>query len=63
MQPYAGAMLAPRCEEDSHEAVIGELGRRGIGAVEGYLIPAPRPMARSLSRCIAIAPSSIASPA
>ena len=28
--PYAGAMLAPRCEEESAEAVIGELGRRGI---------------------------------
>jgi glycine oxidase len=28
--PYAGAMLAPRCEEESTEAVIGELGRRGI---------------------------------
>jgi glycine oxidase len=28
--PYAGAMLAPRCEEESAEPVIGELGRRGI---------------------------------
>ncbi len=28
--PYAGAMLAPRCEEESAEAVIGELGRRGV---------------------------------
>ena len=28
--PYAGAMLAPRCEEESAEAVIGELGTRGI---------------------------------
>ncbi len=28
--PYAGAMLAPRCEEESTEAVIGELGSRGI---------------------------------
>jgi glycine oxidase len=27
---YAGAMLAPRCEEESAEAVIGELGKRGI---------------------------------
>lgn len=27
---YAGAMLAPRCEEESAEAVIGELGTRGI---------------------------------
>jgi glycine oxidase len=28
--PYAGAMLAPRCEEESAEAVIRELGERGI---------------------------------
>ena len=28
--PYAGAMLAPRCEEESAEPVIGELGKRGI---------------------------------
>ena len=28
--PYAGAMLAPRCEEESAEPAIGELGRRGI---------------------------------
>ena len=28
--PYAGAMLAPRCEEESTEAVVGELGRRSI---------------------------------
>jgi glycine oxidase len=27
---YAGAMLAPRCEEESAEAIIGDLGRRGI---------------------------------
>lgn len=27
---YAGAMLAPRCEEESAEAVIRELGMRGI---------------------------------
>ena len=27
---YAGAMLAPRCEEESAEAIVGELGRRGI---------------------------------
>ena len=27
---YAGAMLAPRCEEESADAVIGELGKRGI---------------------------------
>jgi glycine oxidase len=28
--PYAGAMLAPRCEEESAEAIIRELGERGI---------------------------------
>jgi glycine oxidase len=28
--PYAGAMLAPRCEEESAEAAIRDLGRRGI---------------------------------
>jgi glycine oxidase len=28
--PYAGAMLAPRCEEESAEPAIGELGRRGV---------------------------------
>ncbi len=27
---YAGAMLAPRCEEDNAEPVISELGKRGI---------------------------------
>lgn len=27
---YAGAMLAPRCEEESAEAVVSELGKRGI---------------------------------
>jgi glycine oxidase len=27
---YAGTMLAPRCEEESAEAVIRDLGRRGI---------------------------------
>jgi glycine oxidase len=27
---YAGAMLAPRCEEETAEAVIRDLGRRGI---------------------------------
>jgi len=27
---YAGAMLAPRCEEESAEPVVGALGRRGI---------------------------------
>jgi glycine oxidase len=28
--PYAGAMLAPRCEEESAEAIVRDLGRRGI---------------------------------
>jgi glycine oxidase len=28
--PYAGTMLAPRCEEESAESAIAELGRRGI---------------------------------
>ena len=28
--PYAGAMLAPRCEEESAEPVVRELGLRGI---------------------------------
>jgi glycine oxidase len=28
--PYAGAMLAPRCEEENAEAIVRELGRRGI---------------------------------
>ncbi|MEM7191419.1 MAG: FAD-dependent oxidoreductase [Pseudomonadota bacterium] len=28
--PYAGAMLAPRCEEESAEPLIGALGMRGI---------------------------------
>ena len=28
--PYAGAMLAPRCEEESAESLIRELGLRGI---------------------------------
>jgi glycine oxidase len=27
---YAGAMLGPRCEEESAEAIVGDLGRRGI---------------------------------
>jgi glycine oxidase len=27
---YAGAMLAPRCEEESAEAIIRDLGKRGI---------------------------------
>ena len=27
---YAGAMLAPRCEEESAETIVRELGRRGI---------------------------------
>lgn len=28
--PFAGVMLAPRCEEESAEAIVRELGRRGI---------------------------------
>jgi glycine oxidase len=28
--PYAGAMLAPRCEEENAEAVVRDLGKRGI---------------------------------
>jgi glycine oxidase len=28
--PFAGAMLAPRCEEESAEAIVRELGLRGI---------------------------------
>jgi glycine oxidase len=28
--PYAGAMLGPRCEEESGEAILQDLGRRGI---------------------------------
>jgi glycine oxidase len=28
--PYAGAMLAPRCEEESAERAIADLGRRGV---------------------------------
>ena len=28
--PFAGAMLAPRCEEESAEAVVRDLGKRGI---------------------------------
>jgi glycine oxidase len=32
---YAGAMLAPRCEEENAEAVIRDLGRRGIALWRG----------------------------
>ena len=48
--PYAGAMLAPRCEEESAEPVIRELGMRGIHlwqavypdlAAAGSLVVAP----------------------
>jgi glycine oxidase len=48
--PYAGAMLAPRCEEESAEPVIRELGERGIAlwravypglATNGSLVVAP----------------------
>jgi glycine oxidase len=47
---YAGAMLAPRCEEESAERVISELGDRGIAlwretypgtVAEGTLVVAP----------------------
>jgi len=33
--PYAGAMLAPRCEEESAEAIVRELGLRGIALWKG----------------------------
>ncbi|ODS02148.1 hypothetical protein AUC71_02200 [Methyloceanibacter marginalis] len=48
--PYAGAMLAPRCEEESAEAIIRELGERGIAlwkeaypglVAQGSLVVAP----------------------
>jgi glycine oxidase len=48
--PYAGAMLAPRCEEESAEALIRELGERGIAlwqatypglVMKGSLVIAP----------------------
>jgi glycine oxidase len=48
--PYAGAMLAPRCEEESADAVVGELGLRSIAlwratypgiVVNGSLVVAP----------------------
>ncbi len=48
--PYAGAMLAPRCEEESAEAIIRELGLRSIALwrktypgtrVNGSLVVAP----------------------
>ena len=48
--PYAGAMLAPRCEEESAEPIIRELGERGIAlwkavypalAAQGSLVVAP----------------------
>ena len=53
---YAGAMLAPRCEEESTEPIVRELGERGIAlwkaaypdlAVNGSLVVAP-PRDRSL---------------
>ena len=58
--PYAGAMLAPRCEEESAEAVIGELGKRGI-ALWREIYSGTKPTARSSSHCTATASSSIAS--
>lgn len=48
--PYAGAMLAPRCEEESAEPIVRELGERGIAlwkasypgiVVKGSLVVAP----------------------
>jgi len=33
--PYAGAMLAPRCEEESAEPIVRELGLRGIALWKG----------------------------
>lgn len=54
--PYAGAMLAPRCEEESAEALIREFGERGIAlwkdtypglVTNGSLVVAP-PRDRSL---------------
>ncbi|TFG85980.1 MAG: FAD-dependent oxidoreductase [Hyphomicrobiales bacterium] len=49
--PYAGAMLAPRCEEESAEPVIRQLGERGIAlwratypglVTNGSLVVAPQ---------------------
>lgn len=54
--PYAGAMLAPRCEEESTEPIVRELGERGIAlwkaaypglTTNGSLVVAP-PRDRSL---------------
>ena len=54
--PYAGAMLAPRCEEESAETIIRDLGERGIAlwkaaypglVAKGSLVVAP-PRDRSL---------------
>jgi glycine oxidase len=48
--PYAGAMLAPRCEEESAEPIVKELGLRGIAlwketypgtVAKGSLVVAP----------------------
>src|SRR5680860_1011401 len=49
--PYAGAMLAPRCEEESAEPVIRQLGERGVAlwratypglVTNGSLVVAPQ---------------------
>ena len=54
--PYAGAMLAPRCEEESAEPIVREYGERGIAlwkasypgiVAKGSLVVAP-PRDRSL---------------
>ena len=48
--PYAGAMLAPRCEEETAEPIIGQLGERSIAlwkaaypgiTAKGSLVVAP----------------------
>jgi len=48
--PYAGAMLAPRCEEETAEPIIGDLGERSIAlwkaaypgiTAKGSLVVAP----------------------
>ena len=54
---YAGAMLAPRCEEESADPVVRELGLRSIAlwletypgtVANGSLVVAPPHLARSL---------------
>jgi glycine oxidase len=60
--PYAGAMLAPRCEEESADSLIRELGLRGIGLWR-KTYPGTVSMAVSSWRCRATARCSTASPA